>query len=101
MKSGAGNSVIRPILSDLLNYTSFHFATEEKYMKQYAYPEYLRHKLEHDELTKKTKALNDGCTNGKLTITLEVMNFLRDWLKNHIMVSDKKYGPFLCAKGLS
>ena len=32
MKSGAGNSVIRPVLSDLLNYTSFHFATEEKYI---------------------------------------------------------------------
>ena len=101
MKSGAGNSVIRPVLSDLVNYTSFHFATEEKYMKQYAYPEYLRHKLEHDELTKKTKALNDSCTDGKLTITIEVMNFLKDWLCNHILVSDKKYSPFLRAKGLS
>ena len=95
MKAGKGNSVIGPILSDLLSYTSFHFATEEKYFRQYAYPEYRRHKMEHDELTQKTKALNESCAEGKLTITLEVMNFLRDWLRNHILVSDKKYAPFL------
>ena len=101
MKAGQGNSVIGPILSDLLQYTSFHFATEEKYFKKYAYPEYLRHKMEHDDLTQKAKTLNESYLDGKLTITIEVMNFLRDWLKSHILGSDKKYSSFLCSKGLS
>jgi hemerythrin len=29
------------------------------------------------------------------------MNFLKDWLSNHIMNSDKKYGPFLTGKGVA
>jgi hemerythrin len=100
MKAGQGNAIIGAILSDLLNYTNFHFNTEEKYFQQYGYPEYLRHKMQHDELTKQAKALNESHIKGKLTITIEVMNFLRDWLKTHIMESDKKYASFLCGKGL-
>ena len=101
MKSGKGNDVIGPVLSDLLSYTSFHFATEEKYFQQYAYPEFPRHKKEHNELTHKTKTLNNSYREGKLTITIEVMTFLKDWLSNHILVSDKKYSSFLCSRGLS
>jgi hemerythrin len=101
MKAGQGNAVIGPILSDLLSYTSFHFATEEKYFQQYGYPEFPRHKREHDELTQKTKALNASYRQGKLTITLDVMTFLKDWLSNHILVSDKKYSSFLGSRGLT
>jgi hemerythrin len=101
MKAGKGNAVMGPILTDLLNYTQFHFATEEKYFQQYSYPEYLLHKMQHDELTKKTKELNASFQAGKMTISIEVMNFLKDWLSNHILGSDKKYSPYLCSKGLS
>jgi hemerythrin-like metal-binding protein len=100
MKSGQGNAVIGTILEDLLNYTVFHFSTEEAYFRQYAYPEHLLHKKEHDALTQKTKALQASHREGKLTITLEVMNFLRDWLRNHILQSDQKYAPFLRSKGV-
>ena len=34
-------------------------------------------------------------------MTVEVMNFLKDWLSNHIQTSDKKYGPFLNSKGVA
>jgi hemerythrin len=101
MKAGQGNTIIGPILSDLLNYTSFHFATEEAYFQQYAYPEHLRHKKEHDDLTQQAKNLQASHKEGKLTISIEVMNFLKDWLSNHILLSDKKYSPFLRSKGLS
>ena len=101
MKTGKGNAAIGPILSDLLNYTQFHFSTEEKYFEKYKYPEYFRHKTEHDELTQKTKELAASYKEGKISITIEVMNFLKDWLSTHILGSDKKYSTFLCNKGLS
>ncbi len=100
MKTGKGNAVIESILDDLLNYTVFHFSTEEAYFKQYAYPESILHKKEHDELTEKTKALQASHRDGKLTISIEVMNFLRDWLRNHILQSDQKYASFLRSKGV-
>jgi len=33
-------------------------------------------------------------------LSLEVMNFLKDWLMNHIQGSDKKYGPYLNSHGI-
>jgi hemerythrin len=100
MKSGKGNTALGPILTDLLNYTSFHFSTEEAYFQQYAYPDYARHKKEHDDLAQKAKGLQASHREGKLTVTIEVMNFLKDWLTNHILSSDKKYSPFLNSKGI-
>jgi hemerythrin-like metal-binding protein len=101
MKSGKGDSVIGPILSDLLSYTQFHFSTEEKYFQQFAYPHGLMHKKQHNDLTKKAKDLKVDFDKGKITISIEVMNFLKDWLKDHILGSDKQYAPFLNSKGLS
>lgn len=100
MKAGQGNAIVASILSELISYTAFHFDTEEKYFEQFGYPERAHHTMEHDELTRKAKALEQEHRAGKLTITIEVMNFLRDWLNTHILKSDKKYAPFLREKGL-
>ncbi len=35
-----------------------------------------------------------------MIITIEVLHFLREWLENHLLGSDKKYGPFLNSKGV-
>jgi hemerythrin len=37
---------------------------------------------------------------GEMVMTVEVMTFLKDWLAGHIKGTDKKYGPFLSAKGV-
>ena len=34
-------------------------------------------------------------------LSMEVMSFLSDWLKNHIMKTDKQYGPYLNGKGVN
>ena len=37
----------------------------------------------------------------RVMLPMTVLNFLRDWLVEHIQGEDKKYGPFLNAKGIS
>ena len=34
------------------------------------------------------------------TLSMEVMNFLKNWLIKHIQGTDRKYGPFLRSHGL-
>lgn len=36
----------------------------------------------------------DVFEKSKLGLSIEVMNFMSDWLINHIKSVDKKYGPF-------
>lgn len=98
MVAGKGRDVIDEILDELVRYSEYHFETEEKYMARYGYPALPAHKSEHDFFRAKIRGFVEQKNAGKLTISIEVMNFLKDWLLKHIMQSDKKYGPFILEK---
>jgi hemerythrin len=77
-----------------VEYAHTHFATEEKYMRQVDYPDFAVHKQEHEsfvaEVIKQVKAFEENRNDPGALI-----GFLKDWLLNHIAVSDKKYAPYL------
>ena len=100
MKVGKGSQVLGEVLKALIDYTGSHFATEEKYMKLYAYPEYLQHKKEHNLLVMQVLDVQKNLQSGKALLTQEIMSFLKTWLVKHIQGEDKKYGPFLNGKGI-
>lgn len=100
MLNGKGRDVLSQILDGLAEYTVTHFATEENLMKKYNYPGYVNHKAEHDRFVEKVSEFKEKLSQGQLTLTMEVLNFLKDWLTSHIMGSDKKYGPFLNERGI-
>lgn len=100
MKQGKGKDVLGNIISGLVSYTATHFKTEEKYFDQFGYPETDSHKKEHAAFVKKVTDFKDGFEKGKLGLSIKVMNFLSDWLKNHIKKTDMKYSQFFNEKGL-
>ena len=100
MKQRKGKEALDKTLADLLSYAQKHFATEEGYFTRFGYPQAAAHKAKHTAFTEKVYDFKEEYEAGKLTLTLDVMNFLKDWLKNHILGEDKKYGPFLNEKGL-
>ncbi len=81
-------------------YTVFHFSTEEQYMIQYNYPEYLEHKVEHVRFVQRVLDFENRYKNGKLILTLEITNFIKKWVANHIITTDKKYSDFLINRGV-
>jgi hemerythrin len=100
MKQGKGKDALARIIDELFTYAGNHFATEEKYFDKFAYPAAASHKLEHANFVKKVAEFKNGFDSGQLALTIEVMNFLKDWLKGHIQGTDKKYGPFFNKNGL-
>jgi len=100
MGLGKGKEIMGNVLSSLIDYTKSHFATEEELMEKYVYPGYLTHKADHDALTKQVNETMKKFTEGKAIVTVEVMNFLKDWLINHIQNTDKRYAPYLNSKGV-
>jgi hemerythrin len=101
MTAGHGKEALGKVLGELITYTVYHFATEEKLFQTHAYPETAAHKAEHDKLTQTAKDLKEKFDSGKGQITVEVMNFLKNWLNNHILGTDKKYSAYLNGKGVS
>lgn len=101
MKQGKGKDTLAKIIGDLFNYAGNHFATEERYFDKFRYPAATSHKLEHSNFVKKVSEFKGSFDSGKLALTIEVMTFLKDWLKGHIQGADKKYGPFFNEKGLN
>src|SRR3989304_6300499 len=36
------------VINEMVDYSQYHFSTEERYMRKYAYPDYEEHKNEHE-----------------------------------------------------
>jgi hemerythrin-like metal-binding protein len=98
MSKGKGRDVLGRILVELEDHTKYHFGTEEGLMDKHAYPGTFAQKQKHKELVGQLSAIMADAKQGKLTVTMETMNFLRSWLTDHIMGMDKKLSAFLSAK---
>jgi hemerythrin len=100
MRSGQGKNKVGEVMDGLVAYTRTHFAHEEIMLTQSTYPDLATHKQIHKDLIKKVEDLQKKQRDGSLTLSMEVMSFLKDWLINHIQSVDIKYGDFFNAKGI-
>lgn len=89
---------LQAILEELVNYTKYHFDAEEKVFKQFNYTEYDAHRRIHENLKKQVGDFLDDLKRGNVAISFNLLEFLKDWLFNHIKIEDKKYGKFLKGK---
>ena len=72
----------------MLQYASYHFGTEEKYFAKYGYPEIADHVAEHESFAGKVTSFIEAFKAGNEMVTFDVMNFLREWLLDHIKSKD-------------
>lgn len=100
MLANKGRELQREIVTQMVEYTHFHFATEEQYMRSFGFAGYYEHKKEHEQFAAEAALLMEGVDHGSLVLTLEVMTLLKDWLQNHILGTDKEYSGLFKANGL-
>ncbi len=100
MKGRQGAPAMERILNRLVEYTVMHFGTEEELFRKYNYPEREKHAQAHKKLVGKVSDFQKKMRSGDATISMDLMEFLKDWLVNHIKGTDTKYAPFLLEKGV-
>ncbi|RLD77580.1 MAG: hemerythrin [Bacteroidetes bacterium] len=100
IRTKAANELISELIKKMKNYTVVHFTTEERYFKQYNYPDIEAHKKEHQDFVDKVVDLEKRFNSGKVILSFEITNFLKEWLINHIQGTDMKYTNFLIQKGV-
>ena len=98
MSKGKGRAVMGETLANLIAYTKTHFAHEELLMQTHHYPDYAKHKAEHDKLTKQVVDFEREFDSGLSALSVGLLQFLKDWLTNHIGETDRKVADFLRSK---
>lgn len=100
VSTGKGRDVLAKVLGGLIAYTKTHFAREQKYMAIHQYADAAAHIKLHVEISQQVLEVQQQYESGATAVLgLEVLNFLRKWLVNHIQGTDQKLGKFLSSKG--
>ncbi len=98
MKARKAAQVIGGILQELSDYTVHHFGNEERAFDKYDYPKKEEHKAQHKIYVDKIAELIERNNKGELGISVSVLDFLMEWITNHIMKIDMQYVPFFSDK---
>jgi hemerythrin len=83
--------VLGKILDELLDYAQLHFKTEEKYFDKFNYALSEEHKSKHKELLSKIEYFLKAHLELNKDVSFELLDFLEDWLVDHLSTQDKKY----------
>jgi hemerythrin-like metal-binding protein len=101
MMARRGKEQMGKVLSELVQYTQGHFKAEEGILRSNQYPDLVNHQAEHNRFTQTIMDIQGKFQRNEVGLTIELMDFLKDWLIKHIMGVDKKYVPHLSARGVS
>lgn len=99
MVEGSSENMIKSVLVELIEYTRYHFSFEESLMDEFAYLQTDKHKEMHREFVSN---LSESCRKyqvEKIPVQKEMLEFLKDWLINHILKTDRYLGIYLNSKG--
>jgi hemerythrin len=101
LAAGAAKQSVPRLLDGLIDYTCKHFADEERIMRANGYPEYAQHCRLHEDLKRQVLDLRSRMASQRVMVTIEVMQFLSDWLRHHIQIEDRKIAAHLKAPALA
>lgn len=95
VQQGKGMNVLQEVYAGLLLYTQTHFSTEERLMSESGYAGRDRHREKHQVLTSTINDFKGRIASGNPALVEEAMRFFTDWLKEHIMSTDKALAAHL------
>jgi len=98
MKLKQGRKKTGEILANLADYTVYHFNFEKNLFEKHGYPGTREHLKIHDRLVEKVIDYKTQHEEGRAAVTMDLMDFLNDWLREHIMKTDVAYVPFIKEK---
>jgi len=88
------------IVTELVEYKKFHFITEEKFFDEFKYENSEEHKTKHREFNLKLDKLVADNNGDSISMAYALVDFLEDWLMDHLMTEDQKYVSCFAKHGL-
>lgn len=83
---------ILDIITELKEYTEFHFSSEEQFMLERGYRKFLSHKVEHQDFIAKINEIDLKEVDFQQDSSInQLLEFIYNWIVEHILVKDKQY----------
>lgn len=83
------------VFKEMLDYTHFHFAEEERLMAESDYPAFSAHRRLHKDFDSLIYSHFRSHDRGETILTSEMLQLMRNWLITHIQNEDQKIAAFL------
>lgn len=83
------------VLSELVDYSDYHFRTEDNYMIDNSYPLFMSHRKEHLAFIKKTGEFIAALQKDETALPEDILGYLCNWWEQHIVNSDLKYARYI------
>lgn len=103
-----GFQVLSDVLAELADYGVYHFQTEEKYFAEFDFEFAAEHKIQHQRFIEIVQEMQSALQSGKIKregsdkiLSVELWEFLKEWLINHIKIEDQKYRELFKENGLT
>lgn len=96
IETGQSRDVVGSVINVLAEYVEHHFRREEAMLARSGFPDLAGHKAQHRMLEREVGAVRDRWLAGdRQALGEDVLAFLKKWLTEHILVTDKSYGPWV------
>ncbi|MCC7249856.1 MAG: hemerythrin family protein [Lysobacter sp.] len=96
---GRSSLSLQKLLERLRNYTKVHFAYEEAMFKVYGYEEASDHAAAHHAFVRMIEECEARQAKGDANVAADLLQYLKTWLAEHILVEDMAYATVLSGRG--
>jgi CRP/FNR family transcriptional regulator len=86
------------LFDELLEYTRYHFAEEERLMERIGYPALAQHRANHEELVELVHHHRRQLAEDGPGAARRALAFVRAWLCAHVLDADKDIGVYLTGR---
>ncbi|MFO8021674.1 MAG: bacteriohemerythrin [Perlabentimonas sp.] len=100
LSEGKSHELVNDIVQEMDDYAKNHFQTEEFHFKKIGYPYLNEHKRLHNYFIGEVAKFKDKVIRNEPSVSIKLIEFLRDWFIEHIMRADMQYVPYFKENGI-
>jgi hemerythrin-like metal-binding protein len=100
MMRGIVRDSVNEILERLVDFTRMHFASEERLLERFGYPDLQKHREHHARLLIKVQESAQRAQRSDAPKMRPLFEFLQVWYEEHFEIHDRNYGHWLNKRGV-
>lgn len=101
VREGRVQDELDGIFLELIAYTKVHFSTEEMYFDKFGYEDAAEHKRYHASFIETLERYRSQQQTDPKTLSIALVEYLHDWLAEHVVKADKGYVKCFHEHGLT